>query len=147
MSDKLSPFIWIETPIDEVFEYYSKIFEKSQIHFASSFTGTIEIFGQKLIFLNGGPHFKLSPAFSLMIHCENQEETDYYWDAITKDGETGHCGWCVDKFGVSWQVTPRQLNAALSDPDQEIATFAHNAMMKMNKIIIKDLFPLGNAPN
>ncbi len=141
MSDKLKPFIWLDNNIEEVFAFYKDIFKDAKIISQSSFSGTIEIFGQNLIFLNGGPMFKLTTAFSLMISCENQEETDYYWDAITKDGKESRCGWCEDKYGVTWQVTPSELVKLLSHEDKETAQYAHNAMMKMGKIIIKDLSP------
>lgn len=140
MSEKLKPFIWLDNNIEEVFDFYKSIFKDAKIISQSSFSGTIEIFGQNLIFLNGGPMYKLTTAFSLMISCDNQEETDYYWDAITKEGKESHCGWCEDKYGVTWQVTPSELPKLLSHPDKETAQYAHNAMMKMGKIIIKDLY-------
>jgi 2-polyprenyl-6-hydroxyphenyl methylase/3-demethylubiquinone-9 3-methyltransferase len=87
--------------------------------------------------LNGGPTFKQSEAFSFMILTENQEETDRYWNAIVGNGgEESMCGWCKDKWGVSWQITPRALLDSLSDPDRAASKRAFEAMMEMQKIDI-----------
>ncbi len=93
--------------------------------------------GVKCIGINGGPHFKHSEAFSFQILTEDQAETDRYWDAVIgHGGEASECGWCKDKWGVSWQITPRVLNDALSDPDPEVAQRCFAAMMTMSKIDI-----------
>ena len=84
--------------------------------------------------LNGGPHFKQSEAFSFMISTEDQEETDRYWNAIVKNGgKESECGWCKDKWGVSWQITPRVLMEAMAAGGAE-AKRAFDAMMTMQKI-------------
>lgn len=145
MSEKLHPFIWLNHDLKEVFDFYSVIFSNSKIKNLSysngaGFSGTMEILGQDIIFLNGGPYFVLNPSFSLMIDCEDQNETDYYWEKLALDGgQEGRCGWCVDKFGLSWQVTPKTMLNLLSHSDAKIAEYAHGAMMKMGKIIISDL--------
>ena len=71
--------------------------------------GTFSLEGQEFMVLNGGPHYKLTPAFSLMVNCETQEEVDYYWDKLTEGGTEVQCGWLTDKFGVSWQIVPKMF--------------------------------------
>jgi predicted 3-demethylubiquinone-9 3-methyltransferase (glyoxalase superfamily) len=100
---------------------------------------TVEIFGQRFDLMTAGPLFKFNEAVSFMISCENQEEVDYYWNAITKDGEESQCGWCKDKYGLSWQVVPKQLSTFLSAPDKTKAGKATQAMLQMKKIVIADI--------
>ena len=78
-------------------------------------------------------------SFSLMIQTEDQAETDYYWDAFTKDGKESACGWCKDKYGLSWQVTPKKLMELNASQDKDEAMYAMQQMMTMKKIVIKDL--------
>lgn len=91
---------------------------------------------------SGADHkFDFTEAISFIINCDGQDEVDNYWNQLTSNGgEEGQCGWCKDKYGVSWQVVPKQLNEAMSDPDPEKSKFATAAMMEMKKIIIKDLY-------
>jgi len=87
--------------------------------------------------INGGPTFKHSEAFSFQIATENQEETDRYWNAIVGNGgEESACGWCKDRWGLSWQITPRALTEAIADPNRAAAKRAFDAMMEMGKIDI-----------
>ena len=91
--------------------------------------------GIPCIGLNGGPMFKHSEAFSFQVSTDTQEETDRYWDAIVGNGGTeGQCGWCKDKWGLSWQITPRVLTAAYTSTDKAAAKRAFDAMMTMKKI-------------
>jgi predicted 3-demethylubiquinone-9 3-methyltransferase (glyoxalase superfamily) len=95
------------------------------------------VIGIACVGLNGGPEFKHNEAFSFQIATDDQTETDRFWDAIVGNGgKESQCGWCKDKWGVSWQITPRALIAALSDPDPEAAKRAFAAMMPMKKIDI-----------
>jgi predicted 3-demethylubiquinone-9 3-methyltransferase (glyoxalase superfamily) len=82
----------------------------------------------------------LTILISLSIECDGQEETDRLWNAITKEGKAGQCGWCVDKFGVSWQVSSKQMREHLGNPDPVKADYAMQAMRKMGKIVIRDLY-------
>jgi predicted 3-demethylubiquinone-9 3-methyltransferase (glyoxalase superfamily) len=96
--------------------------------------------GQRFTALNGGPEFKFTEAVSFVIDCESQDEVDYYWNSLTADGgEESQCGWLKDKFGVSWQVTPRALVEYLSDPDPAKANAVMQAMLQMQKIDIAKL--------
>ena len=95
------------------------------------------VLGQSYVGLNGGPKFKPNESVSFVVLTENQEETDRYWDAIVGNGgEESNCGWCKDRWGFSWQITPRVLLAAVSDPDRAAAKRSMEAMMRMKKIDI-----------
>ena len=96
--------------------------------------------GHKLQGLNGGPDFKFNEAISIVVECEDQAEIDRLWDALTKNGgEPGPCGWLKDRFGLSWQIAPRELNEMLDSPDKEGARRAMEAMLQMGKIEVEEL--------
>lgn len=103
--------------------------------------GSFEIEGQKFLCYNAGPHpnFVMSSAFSLMIEANTQDEIDALYDGLSEGGEQQPCGWLVDKFGLSWQITPKYLMQNLSHPDRERSMRVPQAMFKMKKIIIADL--------
>ena len=105
----------------------------------SLLTYEFEIFGQQFMALNGGAEFKFNEAVSFIINCDYQEEIDYYWNALSAVAESEVCGWCKDKFGVSWQVTPKRLDEMLKSDDKEAGKRAMEAMLKMGKIVIADL--------
>ena len=93
------------------------------------------VMGVSCLGLNGGPEFRHSEAFSFQISTDNQEETDRYWNAIVRNGgQESQCGWCRDKWGLSWQITPRTLMTAIANPDKVLAKRAFTAMMGMKKI-------------
>jgi predicted 3-demethylubiquinone-9 3-methyltransferase (glyoxalase superfamily) len=99
-----------------------------------------EIDGQRYVGINGGPQFKFDEAVSFMITCETQEEIDRYWDALTADGGSeGPCGWCKDRFGLSWQVIPDGMDELFADPDKRKAERAMQAMFGMRKLDIAAL--------
>lgn len=98
------------------------------------------LFGQSFFALNGGPQYIHSPAISFQVFCDDQAEIDRLWTALTDNGgEESRCGWCVDRFGVSWQVIPRDLPALLTHPDPDVSAKAVANMLLMNKIVIADL--------
>ena len=131
-------------------EFYASVFPNSKVgalHAAPSdfpdgeegeeLTVDFTVLGQPFVGLNGGPNFKANEAVSFMVITEDQEETDRYWNAITQNGgEESACGWCKDKWGFSWQITPRVLLQALENPDRAAAKRAFEAMMTMQKIDI-----------
>jgi predicted 3-demethylubiquinone-9 3-methyltransferase (glyoxalase superfamily) len=132
--------------------FYCSLFKNSRILSTSPgpdgklMTGTCVLNGQEVHVLNGGPHFKFNEAFSFFVNCENQAEVDELWGKLTEGGEEGRCGWLKDKFGLSWQVIPRQLGELMSDPDREKAGRVMQAMLKMNKIEVKGLLDAYNQP-
>jgi predicted 3-demethylubiquinone-9 3-methyltransferase (glyoxalase superfamily) len=138
---KITPFLWFEKDADEAAAFYVSVFKDAAITGGMpGVTVSLRLFEQDVILLNGGPQFPQTEAFSFAIDCESQEEVDRYWDALTADGgEESMCGWLKDKYGVSWQVTPRRLLELVQDPDPERAEAARQAMFKMKKIVIADL--------
>jgi predicted 3-demethylubiquinone-9 3-methyltransferase (glyoxalase superfamily) len=101
---------------------------------------TFELEGQEFTALNGGPQFPFTEAISLLVHCDSQEEVDYFWDALTSDGgEESQCGWLKDRFGLSWQIIPDRLMELLSDPDPGRSQRAMQAMLQMQRIDIATL--------
>jgi predicted 3-demethylubiquinone-9 3-methyltransferase (glyoxalase superfamily) len=147
---KITPCLWFEKNLPEVIEYYKSIFKDS---FSLVYLGdleqgpggeyqfaTIELFGTRYDLLAAGPVFTFTEAVSLTIGTEDQEETDYYWNAlIANSGEESQCGWCKDKYGLSWQVEPRILRELSTSSDKEKRDYAMQQMFQMKKIIIKDL--------
>lgn len=142
---KITPFLWFDGNAEEAINFYMSVFKNSKLLSESRngdkfFTGTFELNGQQFMALNGGPMFKFTEAISLFVDCKDQEEVDYYWNALTADGgEESMCGWLKDKYGLSWQIVPSVLGKVLSDTDRQKAGRAMQAMLQMKKIIVKDL--------
>ncbi len=97
-------------------------------------TGIFELNGQQFMALDGGPVFTFNEAISFYVACDGQEEVDYYWEKLAAEPEMGQCGWLKDKFGVSWQIIPKQMNDILGGPDKDGAARAMQAMLQMKKI-------------
>ena len=146
---KITPCIWTDSWIEDAANLYVSIFRDAMIveksHYGEGgpqpkgavLTLILEIKGQRLMMLNGGPHYKLSPAFSLSVSTEDQAETDYYWHALLEGGGApSQCGWLTDRYGLSWQIVPKQLPKLLGDPDRARAQRALTAMLQMQKIEI-----------
>jgi predicted 3-demethylubiquinone-9 3-methyltransferase (glyoxalase superfamily) len=148
---KITPCLWFDTEGEDAAKFYTSIFPSSKIVEVARYgsagpraegsvmTVAFELDGQQFIALNGGPDFKFNEAISLTVDCENQEEVDRYWDALTDGGEPGPCGWLKDRYGVSWQIVPRILNELIADPDREKSQRVMAAMLKMGKIEIAEL--------
>ncbi len=138
--------LWFDGQAEEATNLYTRIFENSKIlktrrtPDGKVFTVDFELMGVKYTALNGGDYFTFSEAFSIMLLCEDQLEVDTYWNALLEDGGTpGNCGWLKDKFGLSWQVIPKQLDVCLNHPDPVKAAAAMKAMMGMSKLIVSEL--------
>jgi len=133
---KISSFLWLEAGAEQAVAFYASVFGKDCRVSGTSF----ELFGQRFIAFNGGPHYRLSEAFSIMVECESQSEIDRYWEALlAQGGAPSRCGWLTDRFGVSWQIVPKQLFALLHHPDREKAGRVMNAMLGMQKLQIDAL--------
>ena len=142
----LSHMLWFNGQAEEAAEFYVNLFKDSKIlnktngPDGSIFTVEFEILGSKYTALNGGPMFSFTEAFSIFILCQDQSEVDKYWDGLTSNGGTaGSCGWLKDKFGLSWQIIPKQLGVCLGNPDPVKSAAAMNAMMGMSKLIVSEL--------
>jgi predicted 3-demethylubiquinone-9 3-methyltransferase (glyoxalase superfamily) len=150
---KITPCLWFDGKAEEAAEFYVTLLPDSRVDNVwrspadtpSGPAGMVllvdfTLAGQQFQGLNGGPDFKFNEAISFVIECQDQAEVDQLWNALTADGgEPGPCGWLKDRFGVSWQIVPRELNEMLQDPDQERARRAMEAMLKMGKIEVTEL--------
>ena len=139
-NQKIKPFLWFDNNLEEAIAFYKEVFPEVVVHSINPMMGEFSIFDQEFLALNGGPQFPFTEAVSFFISCADQAEIDYYWDALTQGGSEGRCGWLKDKFGLSWQVVPAELGAHLGNPDPEKSAYAMDAMMKMNKFVIADLY-------
>lgn len=148
---KITPFLWFDSEAEAAANLYCSIFEDSRItNIARAgekvMSVTFELGGQRLMALNGGPHYKLTPAFSLLVSVESQAELDRTWEALLAGGgEPTRCGWLVDRYGLSWQVIPTALPRLMSDPDPGRASRAVQAMMGMSKLDIDGLERAANG--
>ena len=143
---KITPFLWFDTQAEEAMNFYVSLFKNSKVNSVSrgpdgrAFNVSFELDGQEFIGLNAGPQFKFNEAISMFVNCEDQAEVDYFWNALTADGgEESMCSWCRDKYGLSWQIVPKQLGELMGDPDPVKSKRVMDAMLKMKKIIIADL--------
>ena len=136
---KISPFLMFDGPVEEAAKFYVSVFPDSEIKSANPMSATIVANGTEILMFNGGPHFKFSPGISLFVKCKDQAEVDLYWNKfIDRGGKEDNCGWLQDKWGVSWQITPRVLIEALATGGDE-AKRAFDAMMDMKKIDIASI--------
>jgi predicted 3-demethylubiquinone-9 3-methyltransferase (glyoxalase superfamily) len=152
---KITPCLWFDTEAEEAANFYVSIFENSKVGRIGRYSdagqdvhrkkaGTVltvefDLDGQHFLALNGGPQFKFDEAISFQVYCEDQNEVDYFWDALTDGGEEGPCGWLKDKFGLSWQIVPSVLLEMLTDSDAEKVTRVTDAFMQMKKFDIAEL--------
>lgn len=153
---KITPSLWFDKNAEEAMEFYTSVFKNSKIiridRYPEGFTdgpmagmsgkvinGEFELDGQRFICLDGGPMFKFNEAVSFTVGVDGQEEVDYYWEKLSAAPESEQCGWLKDKYGLSWQIIPKQLGQLLGDSDKEKSGRAMQAMLQMKKIVIADL--------
>jgi len=147
LRQKITPMLWFDGDAEEAARLYVSIFDDAEIgHVSRIPDGTtlvveFTLAGQRFTALNGGPQYSFTPAVSFVVDCDTQEEVDRYWDLLSEGGppEAQQCGWLQDRFGVSWQVVPRQLGEYMSDPDPEKAGRTMQAMLQMKKLDIAGL--------
>ena len=145
MKKPLYPCLWFNGNAKEAALFYCAIFKNARITSDTPMVVCWELNGSPFMGLNGGPQFHFNEAVSFVIECETQTEIDHYWNHLTAGGGTeGQCGWCKDKFGVSWQVVPRVLSTLMEIPEQREAVTA--AFMKMQKFDLQALLQAANAP-
>ncbi|MGQ0568085.1 MAG: VOC family protein [Armatimonadota bacterium] len=162
-TQKLIPSLWFDKETEEAVGFYISVFNGSphsrgdskiisitryergmEVPGADSMVGKVltaifELNGQRFMALDGGPVFKFNEAISFYVECEGQAEVDYFWKKLSAVPESEQCGWLKDKFGLSWQIIPKQMGQLLAAPDRKKALAATNAMLKMKKIVIADL--------
>jgi predicted 3-demethylubiquinone-9 3-methyltransferase (glyoxalase superfamily) len=137
MANQIYPCLWFNGQAKAAAEYYCSIFKNSKITFENSFLVNFELNGNKFMALDGGPMYKFSPANSYVIECEAQDEIDHYWDKLGEGGIYNKCGWLDDKFGVTWQIIPKNLGELMADPEK--APRVMQAFMQMTKFDIQAL--------
>lgn len=153
---KITTFLWFDKNAEEAVNFYVSIFKNSSIrrtaHYGDSEAGPkgsvmtidFQLDGQEFTALNGGPHFKFNEAISQVVHCNTQEEVDYFWEKLSAGGEIVECGWLKDKFGLAWQIVPDVLLDLIQDDDPQRRDRVMKAMMKMKKLDIAKLKQAAN---
>ena len=149
---KITPFLWFNNNAEEAINFYVSLFPNSKVISITRYpdgvegmggkvlTAIFELDGREYMALDGSPLFPFTEAFSMFVNCEDQAEVDSLWEKLIVDGGSeSQCGWLKDKYGMSWQIIPKQLGECLGNPDPEKSQRAMQAMMKMKKIIVADL--------
>jgi len=148
---KITPFLWFDGKAEEAMKFYVSIFKNSRVVSVTRYgeagpgpkgtvmSATFQLEGQDFFALNGGPQFAFTPAISLFVTCETQQEVDELWDKLSEDGEKDRCGWLRDRYGLSWQIIPSALGTMLQDKNPQKANRVMKAMLQMDKIDIKAL--------
>ena len=157
------PCLWFDKETEQAMNFYISVFSGGPVNRGNSkvisilryekgmetpgmpefegkiLTAVFDLNGQRLIALDGGPIFKFNEAISLTVECDDQNEIDYYWGKLSAVPEAEQCGWLKDKYGLSWQIVPKGMQETMSDPDRKKVARVMNAVLKMKKIVIKDL--------
>jgi predicted 3-demethylubiquinone-9 3-methyltransferase (glyoxalase superfamily) len=160
---KIVPCLWFDKEAEEAIKFYISVFNSAPKSTKNSkiisiqrypeessnipvkgmegkiLTAIFELNGQRYMALEGGPIFKFTEAISFYLECADQEEVDYFWESLSAVPESEVCGWLKDKYGLSWQIIPKRMGELLSDIDKVKAKRVMDAMLKMKKIVIKDL--------
>jgi len=144
----ITTHLWFDKEAKQAAQFYTSIFKGSRIKDTTTIHNTpsgsvdivtIELLGQEFTLISAGPLFKFNEAISFMVHCDTQEEIDYYWDQLSADPKAEQCGWLKDKYGLSWQIVPTIMNEMLRDKDQKRIARVTEAFLKMKKFDIAKL--------
>lgn len=152
----ITPSLWFDADCEAAMNFYVSVFPNSRIQTIKYYpegvaegpmagmdgkvlTGVFELNGQRFMALDGGPLFKFNEAISFVVNCETQEEIDHYWESLSAVPEAEQCGWCKDKYGVSWQIVPTTLGEMMSDGDPEKVKRVTAAFLSMKKFDIAKL--------
>ncbi|HLN97601.1 MAG TPA: VOC family protein [Pyrinomonadaceae bacterium] len=150
-AQKITTFLWFNNNAEEAVNFYVSTFKNSRVLSTTRYgdvgpgpKGTVmtiafQLDGQEFTALNGGPQFKFNEAVSLVVHCQTQEEVDYFWEKLSEGGEKVECGWLKDKFGLAWQIVPDLLLELLQDSNTQKSQRVMKAMMQMKKLDIEGL--------
>jgi len=155
--NRIAACLWFDSEAEEAARFYTSVFKNAKINRTTHYTeaghethkrppGSVmtvefELDGQPYTALNGGPAFKFTEAVSFEVHCDTQDEIDYYWEKLGENGDpkARQCGWLKDRYGLSWQIVPRMMGDLMSDDDPEKAGRVMNAMLTMKKLDIPTL--------
>lgn len=141
MTNQIYPCLWFRKDAKQAAEFYCSVFKHARITDENPIVVMFELNGQPFMALNGNPEFEFNESASLVVPCDNQEEIDHYWNKLTENGgQESRCGWLKDKFGVSWQIIPKNIGSLISNPEK--GDRAMQAMLKMGKL---DIAALENA--
>lgn len=152
----ITPSLWFDNNAEEAMNFYVSVFKDGKINRIVRYpqgydegpmanmggkvlNGEFEINGQRFICLDGGPIFKFNESISFTIECADQQEVDYYWEKLSAVPESEQCGWLKDKFGLSWQVVPKQLGELINGTDSESSKRVMDVLLKMKKIDVAQL--------
>lgn len=147
----IAPCLWFDGNAEDAVQFYGSVFPNSRVTHVDRYNDVgpdpeapvvfieFELNHQPFQAINGGPEFSFTEAISLSISCADQDEVDYYWDALIAGGESMACGWLKDRYGVAWQVVPRRLFEMMRDPDRERAGRAMRRMLEMTKLDVAEL--------
>src|ERR1700674_5046669 len=148
---EITPFLCFDGNAEEAMNFYVSIFKNSKVVSVTRYgeagpgpkgtvmSATFQLEGQDFYALNGGPQFQFTPAISLFVNCETQQEVDELWEKLSEGGRKDRCGWLQDRYGLSWQVIPTTLGKLLRDKDPEKSNRVMKAMLQMDKIDIQRL--------
>lgn len=152
---KITPFLWFNNQAEEAANFYVSLFNNAKVTSVTRYdeagakvsgvpagsvmTVAFTLEGEEFTALNGGPVFAFNESISFAINCETQEEVDHFWENLSSVPESEQCGWCKDKYGVSWQIVPKQLGEMLGNKDPEKAGRVVQAMLQMKKLDIATL--------
>ena len=151
MAQKITPNLWFDKEAEEAAAFYCEVFKNSRIIGVSRYgeagpgapgsvmTVNFELDGVEFVALNGGPEFKFNESVSFVVHCETQEEVDYYWERLSAVPEAEQCGWLKDKYGLSWQIVPSRMHEMLASGTEEQVARVTQAFLPMKKLDLGEL--------